>query len=150
MAERTRFSGDRLWWFCHLSLSSVDLLGQVGDVEAPLLLLLEVVGEEGAAVELDAGRIEGVLGDGGEDAVRLAADEEAEGAVDAGGGAVGHEYGVGVGRIAVAGLYALGDVLAEDESALGVGVGPCGATHSFEVALGAIDDVAGEVGTWDI
>mmetsp|Transcript_27798 Transcript_27798/g.60802 ORF Transcript_27798/g.60802 Transcript_27798/m.60802 type:complete len:399 (+) Transcript_27798:298-1494(+) len=101
----------------------VDHLARGVDVEAPALLLLEVVAELLAAEDGDEGGVEGVLGDGDEHRVLGAADEGGEHLLDAGAGAAGEVEALGVAGVAVALLNEGGDAVAEGLDALAVAVG---------------------------
>ena len=89
-----------------LRASALDALLDVSGVQSPVLLLLQVVGLVLAAEDVDGGRVQRVLGNGDQDAVRRLVNQQLQGILNGLGGTVRQEDVLGIAREAVA----LGDV----------------------------------------
>eukprot|EP00951_Prasinocladus_malaysianus_P028974 scaffold265886_cov38-Prasinocladus_malaysianus.AAC.1 len=72
------------------------------DVESPTVLLMQIVRDKSTTGQLDAGRVQRVLGDGHQPAVLLVADKHGKQVVYRRRGAVCHVDVLGVAREAVA------------------------------------------------
>ncbi len=91
--------------------------------EAPVLPLVEVVGDLRAGEQRDGRRVERVLRDGDHHAVGRPVDEQAQHRLHALAGPVGEEDVLGIGGDAVALLDEVGDRLPDEAVALALGVG---------------------------
>ena len=94
---------------------------EVSDVEAPLFVLVEVIGHEGAAVQSERGGVERVLGDRNHDPIVTVANQRFHDVVARDGGAVGEPEVVDVALVPpIPCLDAVSDHLAERGDPLGL------------------------------
>ena len=127
-----------------LRASALDALLDVSGVQSPVLLLLQVVGLVLAAEDVDGGRVQRVLGNGDQDAVRRLVDQQLQGILNGLGGTVGQEDVLGVAREAIALGDVGGHIVADLAHTGGVGVGTRATGVGNQQLLSSLDGIGVE------
>ena len=122
----------------------MDSLADSFTVHAPAFVLLQVIGQESAAIELNGSRVERVLGNGYQDGIIFVTDGGVEDVANGYGGTVSKEDVVSVGRVSIATLNEVGDFLTDGCCTSGVGVCTNSATELGVDLLRAGNGVSGE------
>lgn len=128
-----------------LLLGLVEGLLDLVHIEAPVVLLIEVVADHLATIDGDTGGVERILRNRDEDGVLGTVDEELEGILDGLGGTVGEEDLGVVSLVTISLGDVVGDVLADLLDTHGVTVGTGTTRVGGDELLGSLDGIAVEL-----